>query len=286
MPAYRTIKRLILWTPTVTIALWEYVRHTVLLPYVSMDLGNLLAPVIVFLVTVTLLRKLFAMLEQTQEALHRERLLKTALEEREQLARELHDGISQSLFLLAAKLDKLERAADAETFHETSGRIRETVRRVHEDVRQSIAGLRQPPAAGDSAWMAAMEAIGDEARDGGLGFELMGRLPEDQLSGKAKIELLAIVREAVLNVRKHASAQSVRVTLDTAGAGGFRCEIADDGTGADTGKLEAKDRFGVKMMRRRAEEMGWLLAIGPRAGGGTSVVIIAGGEDADGHSAS
>ena len=104
MLSYRWLKRLILWTPTITIGLWEYIRHAFLLPYVTMELGNLLAPFIVLAVTVTLLRGLFAKLEETQEALQRERLLKTALEEREQLARELHDGISQSLFLLSVSI--------------------------------------------------------------------------------------------------------------------------------------------------------------------------------------
>lgn len=62
-----TIKRLILWTPTVLTAAWEYARHTFLLPYVSMDTGNVISPILVFLVTVTLLSKLFAMLENVQE---------------------------------------------------------------------------------------------------------------------------------------------------------------------------------------------------------------------------
>ncbi|WP_233567853.1 histidine kinase [Cohnella faecalis] len=107
----RKIKWLILLIPTLTIGLWEYVRHAFLLPYMTMDLGNLLAPFIVLAVTLTVVRGLFSHLEHSQVALQAERTLSAALEERERLARELHDGIAQSLFLLAVKLDQLDRIA-------------------------------------------------------------------------------------------------------------------------------------------------------------------------------
>lgn len=271
--SYRTIKHLILWTPTVTIGLWEYVRHTVLLPYVSMDLGNLLAPLIVLLVSATLLRKLFAMLEATQEELQRERMLKAALEEREQLARELHDGISQSLFLLSVKLDRLDRTDCDEEARAVTAAIRETVRRVYDDVRQSIANLRSMPMPGDFSWMASIEALGGEVEDAGIRFECAGRLPDRLLTNREKVELLAIVREAVLNARKHANARTIRVAMEPTAGGGFRCEIADDGVGLDESKLKAFDRFGIRMMRSRAGEMGWKLDIRSGPGGGTAVLV-------------
>jgi two-component system nitrate/nitrite sensor histidine kinase NarQ len=271
--SYRTIKHLILWTPTITIGLWEYVRHTVLLPYVSMDLGNLLAPVIVFLVSVTLLRKLFAMLESTQEELQRERMMKAALEEREQLARELHDGISQSLFLLSVKLDKLDRADCGEEARAVSAGIRETIRRVYDDIRQSIASLRSMPMPGDFSWMASIEALGGEVADAGIQFECSGRLPDRLLTNKEKVELLAIVREAVLNARKHANARTIRVAMEPSAGGGFRCEIADDGVGLDESRLAAFDRYGIRMMRSRAGEMGWDFSIRSEPDGGTTVAV-------------
>lgn len=62
--SYKWLKWLILWIPTVAIGLCEHLRHTLLLSFISMELGNLLAPVFVFLITLTLLRALFAKLEQ------------------------------------------------------------------------------------------------------------------------------------------------------------------------------------------------------------------------------
>ncbi|QYR23986.1 sensor histidine kinase [Paenibacillus sp. sptzw28] len=261
---YKRIKWLILWIPTVTIALWEYVRHVFLLPYVSMDLGNALAPVIILAVTATLGLKLFRMLEQTSELLQQERAAKAAFMEREQLARELHDGISQSLFLLSVKLDKLEHAQGSEHVKETAGQIRQTVRHVYEDVRQWIDSLRSEPSRTAVQWMDAVREMAEELRRGGLQVELDWRLSDSRLTGKEKIELLSIVREAMLNVQKHACAArlTVRATPEPAAEdGAFSCTVEDDGVGAEESRLAAKGRYGVRMMRDRAAAMGWNFAI-------------------------
>lgn len=96
--SYKQIKWMILLIPTLTVALWEYVRHRFLLPYISMDLGNWLTPVIVYVVSITLLTRLFLILERIQKELEHEREAKAAFESREKMAKELHDGIAQSLF--------------------------------------------------------------------------------------------------------------------------------------------------------------------------------------------
>src|SRR5690606_3695610 len=116
--SYQQIKWLILATPTITIGIWEFVRHEYLLSVISMELGNWLSPVIVFLVSVLLLTQLFKMMEQIQKELNEAKELKAALEEREKIAREIHDGIAQSLFLLNAQVSKVEKAqvSDQVTF--------------------------------------------------------------------------------------------------------------------------------------------------------------------------
>ncbi|MFC0469203.1 histidine kinase [Halalkalibacter kiskunsagensis] len=100
---YKQIKWLILLIPTLTSATWEYVRHKYLLPYIFMEVGNLLSPVFVFLVTMIVVVKLFKILEHMKEELEKEKAQKSILEEREKLSRELHDSIAQTLFLLSVK---------------------------------------------------------------------------------------------------------------------------------------------------------------------------------------
>jgi signal transduction histidine kinase len=252
------IKWLILLTPTLTIGLWEYVRHAFLLPYFSMELGNLLAPFIVLAVTLTLVRSLFTRLEQSQQALQREKSTNAALEERERLARELHDGISQSLFLLAVKLDQLEEMKTDGPIRELAVGLRETVRVMHEDVRQAIASLRLPPSPAAAAWVVPLrELLGETAEMTEAQAEFIWTIPDASLTDKEKVELHACMREALINVRKHANASKVFVIGESDDAGGFRCSVEDDGVGFSGDPLLVHGRFGLRMVRDRARGMGW-----------------------------
>ncbi|GFN31121.1 sensor histidine kinase [Paenibacillus xylaniclasticus] len=277
--SYNKIKWSILLIPTVTLGVWEYARHQFLLPYLSMELGNMLTPVLVLLVTLTVLTKLFRKLEDTLNQLQREKAMKAALEEREQLARELHDGISQSLFLLSVKLDKLEQMENGGDRAAVTEQLRGTVRHVYEDVRQSIANLRHAPVTTDMPWMNAIRELADEARAGGaLKVQLDWRLSDGLLTGKEQVELLAILREAVMNVRKHANASKLLITGEPL-QGGFRASVQDNGVGAAEDKLWAKGKFGIRMIRDRAEAMGWTFTVTCEAdalhrSGGTVVQIV------------
>lgn len=271
---YKWLKFFILWIPTITIGIWEYVRHTFLLSYISMDLGNFLAPLLVLLVTITLLRGLFVKMEQTQEALQRERMMKASFEQREQLARDLHDGISQSLFLLSVKLDRLEKLQSSEEAKRMTEQIRGTVKHVYEDVRQSIANLQSDVLSTDPAWMNALHSLADEMLSSGSRVEIDWRIPDELLSNKAKVELLAMIREALMNVRKHADADLAIVRCVPTDEGMFRCEIIDNGVGAAATSFEAKGRYGVKMMRDRAKQMGWQMNLKSVPGHGTTVEIM------------
>lgn len=254
----RKIKWLILLIPTLTIGLWEYIRHAFLLPYLTMELGNLLAPFIVLAVTLTLVRGLFTRLEQSQQALHREKGTNAALEERERLARELHDGISQSLFLLAVKLDQLDEVASEGPVQELAAGLKETVRVMHEDVRQAIANLRQPPSPAAAAWVVPLRALlGETAEMMEAEAQFNWNIPDGSLTDKEKVELHACVREALMNIRKHAKASQVTVAGETDGVGGFRCTVEDNGVGFSGDPLQTQGRFGLRMVRDRAKAMGW-----------------------------
>ncbi|QNK59808.1 sensor histidine kinase [Paenibacillus sp. PAMC21692] len=276
---YNWLRGLILWVPTAVIGIWEYVRHAFLLPYVSMELGNWLAPVIVLLVTLTLLRPLFGKLEHMQQALQREQVGKAALEEREQLAKELHDGISQSLFLLSVKLDSLDRSRSKEESGRTMEAIRGTIRHVHDSVRQFIASLHEPPVAADTAWLQSAQALADELEDAsGTATIVEWDIPDGLFGRKEKVELLAILREATMNIRKHAGAgrASIRAAiLNQTGHGetSFRCIVEDDGIGFNREDLTGKGKYGVRMMSERAVSMGWSLRIDKAERSGTIITI-------------
>lgn len=256
---YRQIKWLILIVPSLTIGIWEFVRHEFHIPYLTMELGNLLAPFIVLGATLAISLPLFRMLEHSQRQLQAARELQSALEERERIARELHDGIAQSLFLLAVKADRLESgdAAAAES-------IRRIVHRVNDYVRQAIASLRFAPAAQSLPWTEMLHRLFAEARDAGLDVHVDWRLPEAKLSVREKVELYACLREALANVQKHAEARTAIVRSE-ATAGGWTCSVADDGRGPaaadEAGAGDGRGRYGLTIVRERAAAMGWRFAL-------------------------
>lgn len=268
---YKQIKWLILIIPTLTIGLWEYVRHEFLLPYISMELGNWLAPVIVLLVSLLLLTQLFKMIEHYQEELNRARALQAVMEEREKIARELHDGIAQSLFFLSAQVAQLERMPRAEEL--PLDQLKESVHRTNDYVRQAIASLRQSAEFDCNPWMQSIDSLIEELRrETALQIETRWELPEERLSSREKVELLAIVREALLNIYKHADATRVLVEARATDAG-WICQIVDNGKGFGDGMEHSSNHYGLKIMQDRADRMSWCLRI-TRESGETKVTVV------------
>ncbi|GIQ65962.1 hypothetical protein PACILC2_45300 [Paenibacillus cisolokensis] len=268
---YKQLKWLILIIPTLTIGIWEYVRHEFLLPYISMELGNWLAPVFVLLVSLLFLTQLFAMIEHNQEELNRAKAMQAVLEEREKIARELHDGIAQSLFFLNAQVSRMERMKQAEGL--PIDKLRESVHHTNDYVRQAIANLRHAADVDQNPWLQGVESLIDELRrETDLQFDTKWEIPESMLSSKDKVELLAIIREALLNIHKHADATRVRVQALTTKTG-WTCQIADNGKGFEPDTAVGGNRYGLKMMRDRVSNMSWQLHI-EREDGETRVTII------------
>ncbi|EGG34795.1 MULTISPECIES: sensor histidine kinase [unclassified Paenibacillus] len=253
--SYKQMKWLILIIPTLTIGIWEYVRHEFLLPYISMDLGNLLAPVIVFLVSILFLTQLFSLIERNQEELNRSRALQAAMHEREKIGRELHDGIAQSLFLLNAQIDRIEKSG--RTGDIPYQEIKESVHRTNTYVREAIANLRYPADPQAIPWMHSMSSLIEEIKqETDLHFDIKWGIPDAMLSAKEKVELLASIRESLLNIHKHAEAKHVKITANTTDSG-WHCTVTDDGKGFDLDKPLGSNRYGIKIMKDRAEAMGW-----------------------------
>ncbi|MED1201925.1 sensor histidine kinase [Heyndrickxia acidicola] len=257
---YRHIKWIILFLPTVTIGLWEYIRHVFLLPYISMIVGNFLSPVIVFAVTIIFLLRLFKMLEKIQKELELEKLKKAALMERENLARELHDGIAQSLFLLGVKVNKFGRKHQLEEYTDFQN-LKQTLQHVHEDVRQSIANLKHSPNEVTFSWTNTIHQFLMELENNHqMDVDFRWGIQEDILSAKEKIELFACIKEAVMNVIKHAKTSKIQI-LSEETEGGWICLIMDKGKGFKEEDLEKSKGFGLQIIRNRAREMNWIFSI-------------------------
>lgn len=267
---YKQIKWLILLIPTITIGIWEYIRHEFLLPYISMELGNLLAPVIVFIVTMIFLLKLFNLFEQMKEDLEKKKSQTIILEEREKLSRELHDGIAQSLFLLSVKFNQLEMKEKHLNQSEVYEKLKKTVHHIHEDVRQAITNLRDSKKELPFHWTNSLKKfIAGFEEDTNKPVFLKWEIREELLSPKEKVELYACIKEALMNIRKHAKSQNIEVRA-TEAVNGWICIVEDDGIGFDS---ELKKRgYGLKIMNDRAKSMGWEFSF-ERKDGKTQVII-------------
>ncbi|WP_025028935.1 sensor histidine kinase [Caldalkalibacillus mannanilyticus] len=271
--SYKQIKWIILLLPTLTVACWEELRHTpFLLTYISMELGNWLTPVIVFVVTMVVAKNLFHLLEKIQKQLEEERSLKLILQEREMIARQLHDGIAQSLFLLSVKINQVESNEAQLKDNEDYQKIQKTVQHIHQDVRQAILHLRNPSSQAPLPWTdSVQEWVEKFQKESGLTIDFSWNLPEGFLSIKEKLELFSCLKEAAINVQKHAEASQVRIEAQYEGKK-WSCVVEDDGIGITSEQLEHSEGYGLHIMKDRVKEMGWDLKI-ERSDGKTRVTI-------------
>lgn len=259
---YKQIKWMILLVPTLIVGLWEYVRHQFLMSYISMDLGNWLTPILVYLVSVTLLKQLFSQLEKIQQELQSERAQKAALEAREQLAKELHDGIAQSLFLLSVKVERLEFTQDQKTHDDAVYAVRKTVHEVNRYVRQAIANLRYSSISNRE--VLSIETLQDKVNQ--IAEEVLvpvhteWSIPDNAMSPREKVEILACIREAVVNIQKHAGATKGWI-IGMGDESGWKVSIKDNGRGFHKEQVDTKNSFGLNIMKARAKEMKWHLRI-------------------------
>jgi two-component system nitrate/nitrite sensor histidine kinase NarQ len=243
------------------------------MPYISMDLGNYLTPVIVFLISMTLLNQLFKSLEQIQEELNQERAERISLKEKDQLARELHDGIAQSLFLLSVQIDRAEAKQTSNEEQVDLHEIRKTVHEVNRYARQAIANLRYPVISSEDTYEDSMKSrIVHSAEEASImNLLIQWNIPDTDLSSKQKVELLACIREALMNTTKHAQASVVSITGEGTKAA-WVVSIKDNGTGIREDAPKRMDRYGLRIMKERAQELGWDVTM-PPVDQGTAIEI-------------
>jgi len=194
------------------------------------------------------------------------------VEERERIGRDLHDGIIQRIYGVTLGLDDVpeialrDPAAAAERVDRAIDALHDAIR----EIRTFIYGLR--PGLDDEGSMAsALESLAEETRlNTAMQIEVTTGMVVG-LSPTVRGELLSIAREALSNAVRHAAAE--RATLQLGEADGeLRLEIADDGTGFDTGAPAGDGHHGLANMRRRAESLGGGLQLESAPGRGTRII--------------
>lgn len=191
-------------------------------------------------------------------------------EERTRIARDLHDRIGQSLAYLAFSLDRLvERDEVGEAVTEDLGQLREDVRGVIREVRDTLYDLRTDVSEEHGLGSVLEQYIGRVAERSHLSIQVEAdkdaRLPILQ-----EREMWRVAQEALANVERHARATAVRIVWRCDGERAL-IDVTDNGVGFEAATAGRLDSYGVLGMRERASSIGASLEILSAPGRGTRV---------------
>jgi nitrate/nitrite-specific signal transduction histidine kinase len=256
---YRMLYWLTVLLPPLIIGGFEFIRHDFLLNYMSMETGNVYITLLTLLLSFLFATWMFHKIDRMNARLVEEQARRAVYEERERLARELHDGIAQSLFFLNVKL-RQGQLDDA----------RVAVSAIDNHVRQAIFNLRSLPEESSSfaqrldKWLAQWSALS--------GVDVTQQIEVDDgfFSPAEEVQLFGVIQEAFANIRKHAQARHAWMNLVTHADGRWELSVRDDGVGL--GKTDdPSKKYGLAMMRERATQLQALIHIGTHEAGGTEI---------------
>ncbi len=195
------------------------------------------------------------------------------MEERNRIARELHDSMTQKLFSLRLTAEAAATLAGSEAG--PVGEHLDTVRRLAaeatDELRAIMVGLRPADLAGDGLGPALRKQAELLDRAHGPQVSFHG-CPVPRLSPVREEAVYRIAQEAVHNALRHAGPSQVRIQLSTSDSS-LVLVVADDGRGFDAvaAQTNARRRLGLASMRERAQAAGGWVTVSSRLGAGTTV---------------
>jgi PAS domain S-box-containing protein len=201
-------------------------------------------------------------------------VLQGAEEERQRIARDLHDDTAQRLASILLRLQMARRAPTEDRREELLTEIHRELHETSEGVRRILRGLR-PPALEEAGVVAAIRAhLRNVFGESDMEADLQADNIDDLLSVEGKLSLYRIIQEAVTNIVRHAHATTVQIRL-SALDGAVRATVEDDGDG-----FSMKDHpilggrgLGILGMQERAAILGGRVHIESEPDGGTRVEI-------------
>jgi PAS domain S-box-containing protein len=216
-----------------------------------------------------------AMVDVTDRVKLAQSQMQAAIEERQRLARDLHDTVAQTLYsltLLSEAVRRLAGAGDLNQVQAYAGRLGETAQQSLREMRLLVYEMRSPVLGKDGLAKAIQNRLDAVEKRSGIEVRfqtnLAGRLPELLEEG-----LFYIASEALNNSLKHAMAGSLMVSLCVDDGMEVALEVSDNGRGFDMNALEDEGGIGMKSMKERAEKLGGGIKIRSANDEGTSVLV-------------
>ena len=199
------------------------------------------------------------------------------VDERDRISRDLHDSAIQAIYAQTLALDDVPELVSTDP-DEARRRVDESIDALHaviRDIRNFIFGLR--PVLLESGTLAdGLRHLATELhRNGGVQVDVGVDDPDGSLADlplEAVAELLAIVREGLSNVARHAGASTAAVLL-TVHDGRVRLELQDDGRGFRADMQPERGHHGLANMRARTEALGGTFEVDSVPAGGTRIII-------------
>lgn len=271
---FRRLRWLTILGPTLFMVFAEGVRYYYLRHVLAPLEVSAVAVTVTMMATGAFSTYIFAVISRMEKERNRYRESMMALNERERLAREMHDGLAQDLAVIKWKLHRLDEVwGDLKTreLMET----RQLVERCYGEVRHNLYDLRAGTHLHEGLWQAIAIQVSDFRRQTGIAADW--RVDQHTVEPKdprVSVQILRIVQEALANVRKHAEASHVLVEARQRGQ--ILCvSVGDDGRGVDRSTTVVEgNHFGLLVMQERAESVGAQLDIATGAGGRGTVVEI------------
>ena len=195
------------------------------------------------------------------------------LDERDRISRDLHDSVIQMIYAVTLSLDDVSELVRVDP-EEASRRVEDGIDALHgviRDIRHFIFGLR-PLLLDSGSLHDGLETLGDELRRNTSAEVRVSGTDPDGLPLAVVADLLAIAREALANVARHAHATQVEVATGEA-EGEVQLSIIDDGVGLQPDAQLGRGHNGLANMRARASAMGGRLVVEGESGGGTRIIV-------------
>jgi len=211
----------------------------------------------------------------------KERMIEIQEETRKKLARDLHDGPTQSVAAIAMRVNFARRLVekDPKAAAEELFKIEELARKTTKEIRHMLFTLR-PLVLESQGLVAALQAMAEKMQETYNQKVTVSVDPSviPKLEASKQAVIFFIVEEAVNNSRKHAQAANIWVRIKMLEEGFSLLEVEDDGVGFNVGEVDAfydkRGSLGMVNMRERAELVNGVLHLESTEGQGTLIQVI------------
>nr|MBN1229582.1 sensor histidine kinase [Anaerolineae bacterium] len=224
-------------------------------------------------------KRLIEELREAQEGLSAAERQAGMLEERQRLAREIHDTLAQGFTSIIMHLETMDAhlSPDQEDIRKYLDLARQSARASLAEARRMVWALQPESLERRSLEDAITRYAGRWSKETGIGVKLSVVGEPCHLPPEYEVTLLRTTQEGLANIRRHAQAHSVTLTL-TYMDDLVALDIRDDGIGFDPEPAgpdlgEPTGGFGLRSMRERAEILGGTFALESTPGGGTTIAV-------------